>query len=99
MQSTDEDKKLKIAALALMVSNKIVSKEVLDGIWGEVRQMKLKILEVAEEKGIEQGIEVTIKVQKMYKAGISTEMIAAELGISEADVSKLIDLLKDEQLI
>ena len=56
MPGENEDRKLKMIALALVVSNKVVSKEELNKIWQEVRAMRLKILEVAEEQGIEQGI-------------------------------------------
>ena len=61
MKTIDEDKKLKMTALALMVSNKVVSKDELNKIWEVAKMMKLKILEIAEEKGIEQGIEQGIE--------------------------------------
>ena len=57
LKDMDEDRKLKMIALALMVSNKFVDKEKLSKIWEVAKMMKLKILEVAEEMGIEQGIE------------------------------------------
>ena len=40
-----------------MVSNKVVSKEELERQWEVAKMMKLKILEVAEEMGVQQGLE------------------------------------------
>jgi len=51
-----EQQKLKLIALAIVVSNKVVDKKALESIWEEVRLMGLKLLEIAEEKGEEKGI-------------------------------------------
>jgi chromosome segregation and condensation protein ScpB len=52
-----EEEQAKLLALMLVVSNKIVNKKDLDKIWEEFSKMvKLKILELAEEKGMEKGL-------------------------------------------
>lgn len=50
----------KIGALMLMVSDKFIEKETFYELWEELKGMaNLKILEVAEEKGIEEGKKIT----------------------------------------
>ena len=65
--------------------------------------MKLKILEVAEEQGMAQdmaqGMVITIKVLKLLKSGKDNRAIANELGITEAEVDKILAMLKEEQLV
>jgi predicted transposase/invertase (TIGR01784 family) len=49
----------KLVALMLVASNKVIDKVMLNRLWEEFKTMtKLKIFEVAEEKGIEKGIEL-----------------------------------------
>ena len=45
-----ENQKLKISALAIVLSNKAVDKKTLEKLWEKVKMMQLKILEVAKEK-------------------------------------------------
>jgi hypothetical protein len=72
----DEDKKLKMIALSIIVSNKVVNKQLLEEIWEEVRMMGLKFMEVIEEKGVEIGVEkgvekgVVIGVEKGVVMGV-----------------------------
>ena len=63
------------------------------------RLVALLKMELAEEKGMEQGMAVAIKVQKMYRAGKDAGTIALELGISVEEVDRLVAMLKAEQLI
>jgi hypothetical protein len=44
-------------ALMMMVSNRVVSSQELKQIWEDIQMTKLKILEVAEEIGMEKGME------------------------------------------
>ena len=63
-----------------------------DAIWEENKMMNLKILQVAEEKGIEQGIEQGIKemVLKLKQAGVLTpEQISQISGLSIDEVKML----------
>jgi hypothetical protein len=41
----------------MMVSNRVVSSQELKQIWEDIQMTKLKILEVAEEIGMEKGME------------------------------------------
>jgi hypothetical protein len=48
----------KVAALMLVLSDRLVEPEELDRLWEEFKRMvKLKILDVAEKKGMERGME------------------------------------------
>jgi len=85
-----EERKTKLAALAMVASNKLVDKEDLDKIWEDVKKMvQLKILQVAEEHGIaigqeqgiaigqEQGIAIGQEQGKEQGIDISTAIIRA----------------------
>ncbi|GHU60620.1 hypothetical protein AGMMS49975_29700 [Clostridia bacterium] len=77
----------KIAALMLLNANKIVVGEELDKIWDEVCNMKLKIVEYAENKGIEKGYEsVTLK---MLKKGKPISEISEFTGFSDFKVKSI----------
>ena len=95
MRTKDEGQRLKMVALALMVSDKLVSKEILEDIWREIRMMKLKILEFAEEKGVEigmaMGIDETLMVIKLAAQGKTAEQIAEASGIV---LEKVEDILR-----
>ena len=88
-----EEQRLKIIALALMVSNKIVSKEELSKLWEVAKMMKLKILEVAEEQGIEQGIEqgvdISADIIRDLLDNTPVEEIAARYKVTIEKVKRL----------
>jgi predicted transposase YdaD len=54
-QIPDQEHRNKIRELTLILSNRIVKKEILDELWEELRM--LKVIKYAEEKGMEKGIE------------------------------------------
>ena len=68
----------KVAALLIVVSNKLVDKDSLKSAWGEIKMLGLKVLEVAVEKGFEQGVEKGMEkgieqgVKKGIKKGVKT---------------------------
>ena len=76
--------KKKIAALLVAASDKIVTKEVLREGLEELRKMGLKILEVAEEVGMEKGLEVV--AINMLKRGKPIQEICGDTGLSEERV-------------
>ena len=48
--------KLKVSALALVLSNKLVDANKLEELWKELKMMRLKIIDYAIEQGIKEGI-------------------------------------------
>lgn len=96
----------KIGALMMLLSNKYVEKEQLELLWKEFSDMiKLKILEVAEEKGMEKGMEKGIEkgMEKgfgiirdaimLYKNGESIADISNKFGISTQALQDIIAVL------
>ncbi len=87
----------KIAALMLVLADKMVSKEQILSLWEEFKDMrKLKILEVAEEKGMEKGMEEGIEkgiekgmemvIRNMLLTGLTIQFIVEHTGVSEEKV-------------
>ncbi|MCL2813818.1 MAG: hypothetical protein FWD23_04385 [Oscillospiraceae bacterium] len=52
-----DEQKLKISALALVLSNKLVSAEKIESIWRELKMMRLKVLEYGLRQSMEEGME------------------------------------------
>ena len=75
----EESLKQKMSALMLVLCNKIIEKEKLEEIWRELKM--LKVIEFAEEKGIEQGIEQGIE------KGI-------EQGIEKGELKQVVSLIR-----
>ena len=91
----EDTQKLKISALAIVVSNKLVDADILDELWKELKIMRLKILEYAVEQGIQEGMEIgreegmeaskkeITQINKLYiKEKKSPNEIAKNLNIS-----------------
>ena len=81
--------RFKLIVLAMIVSNKVVSKEALESIWKEVRDMNLKILELAEEKGIEKV------ALNMLKDGLSLDLISKVTGLTIEKLKELAEVLAE----
>ena len=93
MKAKDEDQKLKMIALALMVSNKFVSKAELNKLWEDAKMVKLKILELAEEKGIEQGIDISAEIMLALIQKTPVEEIAERYKVSVDKIEQLQQVL------
>ena len=97
LKEMDEDRKLKIVALALMVSNKFVDNEKLNKIWEVAKMMKLKILEVAEEigreQGIEQGVDLSTNIIRDLLNNVSVNEVATRYHVTIERVMQLQSVL------
>ena len=95
MSKMEDEMKAKVISLSLVASNKIVDKDVLKSIWEEFRiMMKLKVLEVAEEIGVEKGIELGVEkgkyevAESMMADGDSIEKISRNTKIPINDLAE-----------
>ena len=93
VDASDENKR-KLAALTLVASNKVVSKEDLEQIWEEVIKMtKLKILEVVEEqseiRGEKRGIGKSAEIIRALKKNETVENIAERYQLTIEDIKQI----------
>ena len=65
---TDEEMRLKLFSLLVVLSGKVVDKKELEKFWEEVKVMGNAILEYAEERGEERGIRLGEERGKEHKA-------------------------------
>jgi len=92
-----ENDKLKISALAIVLSNKIVDADKLTELWKELKIMRLKIIEYAVEQGIQEGIEQGIEqgvlkvALKMLKRGKLLSDIIEDTALTEDQITDLAD--------
>jgi len=79
-QLPDATIRTKVLGLTLVVANRIVDKKLLDEIWEEVRM--LKIMQYAEEKGLEKGREEGLEkgLEKGREEGLEKGM---EIGLEK----------------
>jgi len=99
----EDIQKLKISALAIVLSNKLIDANILEELWRELKMMRIKILEYAVEQGIQEGIEEgiekgrkegeekgTMKIAlKMLKRGKALTEILEDTELSEEAVREL----------
>ncbi len=76
----------RLLAAALIMSNKLIDKKRLEKLWEDVKM--LDILEIAREKGMEEGLEEGLKEGKVL--GVKEGKI---LGILETGLEMLMDTL------
>jgi hypothetical protein len=80
--------KEKVAALMLMLTNRLVEAEELKRIWEEFKAMtRLKVLEVAEEIGMEKGMERVARIA--LKKEMPLESIQELTGLSRERIATL----------
>ena len=90
---TDSISKQKIMALMLLVSNKFVEKAELESIWEEFKMVaELKIVQIAEEKGMEKGMKKGMEkgMEKGEEQGIEKVIKMIENGYTLDDVKKIL---------
>ena len=80
--------KEKLAAITLVMADKLIKREELERIWGEIRMFKF--IEFAEEKG---KIEVAAN---MLKDGESEEKVKKYTGLSDEQIEKVKEYLKTQ---
>ena len=83
----EDEQKLKISALALILSNKIVDASILEELWREIKMMRLKVLEYGMEQTRKEAIEETKKeitqINRLFvKEKKTPNEIAKEINIS-----------------
>jgi hypothetical protein len=86
-----DNAKLKISALALVLSNKLVDAGKLEEIWRELKMMRIKVLEYGMQQSFQEGMEKGKKeiaqINRLFvKEKKSPDEIAKELDISLARV-------------
>ena len=102
----EERQKLKVSALTLVLSNKIVDKDVLEELWRRIKMMGVKILDYAieqtmkeglekgreqgEKRGLEKGEKIG-KVKLLLEDGFTKEKIAEKLKLPVREVEEIID--------
>jgi hypothetical protein len=82
----------KIAGLMMVLSNRLVEEKELERIWGEFMDMtKLKVFQVAEKVGREQGIELGKEQTaiSLLKEGMDIPFISKVTGLSPEALQKL----------
>jgi len=89
-QLPDEELRNKVRELTLILSNRIVDKEILDTLWGELRM--LKVIKYAEDKGREKGREEERKTvaKNLLSLGMGDDYIMKATGLDK----KIIDAIK-----
>ncbi|MDR2193397.1 MAG: hypothetical protein LBP19_02880 [Treponema sp.] len=89
----------KVAALMLMLTNRLVGAEELKRIWEEFKAMtKLKVLEVAEEVGMEKGMEKGMErgMEKGLQKGMErVARIALKKGMPLESIQELTGLSRE----
>ncbi len=84
----------KILAATLIMSNKLIDKERIKELWEEIKM--LDVLEVAREKGVEEGIEKGIQkgIEKGIEKGIQKGIEKGKsLGIQEGKTQGMVEML------
>jgi predicted transposase YdaD len=87
----------KIMALLFMASNKLVDKERLNAMWEEFDMTKLKIIEIAEERGEARGearaeARLEARVEALAEARNKARLAEIAQSLLQAGVS--VDLIK-----
>jgi len=90
----DDEQKLKISALMLVLSKKIVSAEKLESIWIELKMMRIKIFEYVFQKTLEKNMEQIKRIKSLY---ITDKLTPAEIAekeqITDETVNEILELL------
>jgi hypothetical protein len=83
--------KAKMVGTILVLSNKFLDENAIESLWEEFRAMELKIVKVAEQKGIKQGIEQGIErvALNMIKNGMDIDDVILNTGLSQEKVMEL----------
>jgi hypothetical protein len=87
---SDIERKQELAAMLILASNKVVDKVILNSAWEEIWAMRIKVLEIAEDKGIEKGIEIgkIDTAKEMLAEGDSIEKISRVTKITVSILEK-----------
>lgn len=79
----------KVSELTLILADRIVSREILDDLWEELRM--LKVIKYAEEKGMERGRKEEKKelVKNLLSLGMDDEFIIKATGLDVTILEKI----------
>ena len=79
----EDEQKLKISALALVLSNKIVDASILEELWREIKMMRLKVLEYGMEQTRKEERKEITQINRLFvKEKKTPNEIAKEINIS-----------------